>query len=59
MALYVDIGIGIITLIALIVGIIKGFSKQFTKGLCGFIAFVGSIRTYYTTYAVNSESRRV
>lgn len=43
MALYVDIGIGAIALIALIVGIVKGFSKQFTKGLCGFIAFVGSI----------------
>ena len=43
MALYVDIGIGVIALIALIVGIVKGFSKQFTKGLCGFIAFVGSI----------------
>lgn len=43
MALYVDIGIGAILLIAIIVGLIKGFAKQFTKGLCGFIGFVGAI----------------
>lgn len=43
MALYVDIGIGAILLIAIIVGLIMGFAKQFTKGLCGFIGFVGAI----------------
>lgn len=43
MATYVDIGIGAILLIAIIVGLIKGFAKQFTKGLCGFIGLVGAI----------------
>lgn len=43
MGLYVDIAVGAIALIAIIVGIVKGFSKQFSKGLCGFIAFLGSI----------------
>lgn len=43
MELYVDIGIGAILLIAIIIGLIKGFAKQFTKGLCGFIGFVGAV----------------
>lgn len=43
MALYVDIGIGAILLIAIITGLIKGFAKQFTRGLCGFIGFVGAV----------------
>lgn len=43
MATYVDIGIGAIFLIAIIVGIIKGFAKQFSSGICGFIGLVGAI----------------
>lgn len=43
MPLYVDIGISAILLIALIVGIIKGFAKQFTGGFCGLIGLIGAI----------------
>lgn len=43
MGIYADIAMCAIALIAIIVGIIKGFSKQFSAGLCGFIAFLGSI----------------
>lgn len=43
MATYVDIGIGAIFLIAIIVGIIRGFAKQFSSGICGFIGLVGAI----------------
>lgn len=43
MPLYIDIGVGVIMVIAFIVGIIKGFAKQFTKGFCGFIGLIGSI----------------
>lgn len=43
MPTYVDIGIGVILAIAFIVGLIKGFAKQFTKGLCGFIGFIGAV----------------
>lgn len=43
MSFYVDVGIGAILLLAIIVGIIKGFAKQFTRGLCGFIGLIGSI----------------
>lgn len=42
-ATYVDIGIGAIFLIAIIVGIIRGFAKQFSSGFCGFIGLIGSI----------------
>lgn len=43
MPTYVDIGISAILVIALIVGVIKGFAKQFTGGFCGFIGLIGSI----------------
>lgn len=43
MGVYVDIGISAILLIGLIVGAIKGFAKQFTGGICGFIGLIGSI----------------
>lgn len=43
MSFYVDVAIGAILLLAVIVGIIKGFVKQFTRGLCGFIGLIGSI----------------
>lgn len=42
MATYVDIGISAILVIALVVGAIRGFAKQFSKGLCGFIGLVGA-----------------
>lgn len=43
MHLYVDIGIAAILVIALIVGIIKGFTKQFVGGFCWLIGIIGSI----------------
>lgn len=43
MYIAIDIGIGVILLIAAIVGIIRGFHKQFTKGVCNFVAFFAAI----------------
>lgn len=43
MHLYIDIGIAAIFVIALIIGIIRGFTKQFIGPVCGLIVFVGSI----------------
>lgn len=43
MYLAIDIGIGVIILIAAIAGIIRGFHKQFTKGVCSFVAFFAAI----------------
>ncbi len=43
MGLYADIAVCAIILIAIIVGLVKGFSKQFSGGLCSLIAFLGSI----------------
>ena len=43
MHLYVDIAISAILAIAIIVGIIRGFTKQFVGGFCWFIGLVGSI----------------
>lgn len=43
MYIAIDIGIGIILLIAAIAGIIRGFHKQFTKGVCSFVAFFAAI----------------
>lgn len=43
---FIDVGFGVIILIAFIVGISAGFSKQFSKPLCGLIAiFVAIILT--------------
>ena len=39
----IDVGFGLIFVIALIVGIAEGFSKQFSKPLCKLIAFAGGI----------------
>lgn len=39
----VDIGIGAVILIAAIAGVIRGFHKQFTKGVCSFFAFFAAI----------------
>lgn len=43
MPLYVDIGISAILLIALIVGAIRGFAKQFSGIFCGLVGLIGSI----------------
>lgn len=43
MGIAIDIGIGVIILIAAIIGIVKGFHKQFTKGFCNFVAFCAAI----------------
>lgn len=43
MHLYVDIGISAIFVLALIIGIIRGFTKQFVGGFCWLIGLVGSI----------------
>lgn len=43
MHLYVDIAIAAIFVISLIIGVIKGFVKQFTSGFCGLIGLIGSI----------------
>lgn len=43
MHLYVDIGISAILVLALIIGIIRGFTKQFVGGFCWLIGLVGSI----------------
>lgn len=43
MNLYVDIGISAIFVLALIIGIIRGFTKQFVGGFCWLIGLVGSI----------------
>lgn len=38
MGLAIDIGIGVVVLVAAVIGLIKGFHNQFTKGLCSFLA---------------------
>ena len=43
MATYVDIGISIILLLAILIGAIRGFARQFTTGFCGIIGLIGSI----------------
>lgn len=43
MHIYVDIGIAAILVIALIIGIVRGFVKQFTGGFCWLIGLIGSI----------------
>lgn len=43
MHLYVDIGIAAVLVIALIIGIIRGFTKQFVGGFCWLIGIIGSI----------------
>jgi len=43
MGLAIDIGIGVIILIAAIFGVIRGFHNQFTKGFCNFVALCAAI----------------
>ena len=43
MPIYVDIGIAAILVLSIIIGIIRGFVKQFTGGFCRLIGLIGSI----------------
>ncbi|MDE7454688.1 MAG: hypothetical protein K2M64_02540, partial [Clostridia bacterium] len=43
MALYVDIGISAVLVLALIIGAIRGFAKQFNGLLCALVEIAGSI----------------
>lgn len=43
LGLIIDIGLGALVLLSAIVGVIKGFSKQFTSSLRKFIALCGAI----------------
>lgn len=43
MPTYVDIGISAIFVIALVIGAIRGFTKQFFKGICRLIGLVGAV----------------
>lgn len=43
MHLYVDIGICAVLVLALVIGIIRGFTKQFVGGFCWLIEIVGSV----------------
>lgn len=40
---FIDIGFGVIILIAVCVGLAEGFSRQFSRPLCGLIAIFGAI----------------
>ena len=40
---FIDIGLGVVILIAALVGLAEGFSRQFSRPLCGLIAIFGGI----------------
>ena len=40
---FIDLGVGVIILIAVFVGLAEGFSRQFSRPLCGLIAIFGAI----------------
>ena len=48
----VDVGFGVIILIAIIVGLAAGFSKQFSKFLCGVVAIFGAIALTTVLYGL-------
>ena len=43
MGTFIDIGLAVIVLIAVFVGLAEGFSRQFSRPLCGLIAIFGAI----------------
>ena len=43
MGTFIDIGFAVIVLIAIIVGLAEGFSRQFSRPLCGLVAIFGAI----------------
>ena len=49
---FIDIGFGVIILIAVIVGLSAGFSKQFSRPLVGLIAIFGAIGLTAVIYAL-------
>lgn len=42
MATYIDIALSAILVLSVLIGLIRGFAKQFTKGFCSLIGLVGS-----------------
>lgn len=40
MATYADIAVSVIFVLAILIGVIRGFARQFSKGLCGLIGLV-------------------
>lgn len=51
---FIDIGCGVIILVAFIVGLAVGFSRQFSKPLCGLIAIFGALGLTAVLYAIIS-----
>ena len=51
---FIDIGFGVIILVAVIVGLSAGFSRQFSKPLVGLIAIFGAIALTAVIYALIS-----
>ena len=55
LATFIDIGFGVIILIAVIVGLSVGFSRQFSRPLCGLIAIFGAIALTAVLYGLISN----
>ena len=51
---FIDIGIGVVILIAVIIGLAEGFSHQFSRPLCGLIAIFGAIGLAAFLYTIIS-----
>lgn len=54
MGTFVDLGFGVIILIAVIVGLAVGFSRQFSRPMCGLIAIFGGIALTVVLYSLIS-----
>ena len=54
MGTFIDLGFSVVILIAIIVGLAVGFSRQFSKPLCGLIAIFGAIGLTAIIYALIS-----
>ena len=52
---FVDLGFGVILLIAVIVGLAAGFSRQFSRPLCGLIAIFGALGLTAVLYTIISR----
>ena len=51
---FIDVGFGVIILIAVIVGLAVGFSRQFSRPMCGLIAIFGAIGLTVVIYTLIS-----
>ena len=51
---FIDVGFGVILLIAVIVGLAVGFSRQFSRPMCGLIAIFGAIGLTVVLYTLIS-----